>query len=317
MLKVLLQATTDSQGSDGGDIVLGAIVFTLFIGVLIYFRWSSKQSKKEKDLESKPEDHPFEEHLENPGEIETIMESSQNTTPLTEQVTGTVVETTFGPGDYEVDPKDANFFVSKRIKEFSIRIISSKKDYDVLVFTTSWPCVIDAHSHFRLRALIPGLSEISTTSHEISLRKSPGAMWSESTKDQILRFTFEHLYNAYKWKFEKQIIIIKRCPNPDALSFHSRIQTKFILDLGRKLFIPEGIITEYDGHPLCMDHDRRYEFSLIKAETYSWEEIFPKIKKIIEDYFPAGVEFQGYDPSPFTEAERELHTSKYQDVPEN
>lgn len=296
---VLLQVATDPHGSDGGNIVLGAIVFILFIGVMIYFRWSSKQFKKEKNLEKKPE-------------IQTDME-----VPLAEQAIESVVENTFDPGDYEVSPADANLFINKKNNEFSIRITSTKKDHDFLVFSTSCPCgVFDAYSHLRLRALVPGISEISTTSHGISLLKSPGAVWSESAKDQILRFTFEHLHNAYKWKFEKQTIKIKRCPNPDALSFHLRIQTKFILDLGRKLFIPEGILTESDGYPLCMDFDRRYEFSLIKAETYSWEEIFPKIKKIIEDYFPAGVEFQGYDPSPLTEAEMELHTSKHYNVSE-
>jgi hypothetical protein len=196
--------------------------------------------------------------------------------------------------DYIVDRADSNRFIGKKFPDFEIRIEENKKNYDRVIFYTSLPHKMDGDERKKLKARVPQIVSVnsfeSDNSHAITVDKSPSVKL-ETIKDKILRFIFLELYKAYEWKYEKQKIEIRQ-NNKNHISLYLRTETKYLLDLGRDLYTIHGLKrTLCEEFPLCMDHDTQYDFSLSKAEMYSWQEILPEVKKRIHEYFPAGVEF--------------------------
>ncbi len=74
-------------------------------------------------------------------------------------------------------------------------------------------------------------------------------------------------------------------PNPDHVTFYMREETRNHLPLGRRLMKLQGIKEEIEGYPLCMDHKGNYDFGLSKGLMFTWEEMLPEIKKVIQTYF--------------------------------
>ncbi len=204
--------------------------------------------------------------------------------------------------EYVVDENDANLFINSLYKDFTIRTtlgIHLAKSKDAMIFTTSLPWEAEANEYKSNRfknsflAAVPQLTNVeSGGTHEVLIHKSSACKW-EDLKGGILKFMFYHLHKMYAWKFEKQTIFISKVPNEEIRSFDLRIETKYHLDLGRQLFAIRGITSSSaDGFPLCMDHDGKYCFSLEKARSYTWVELLPEIKKVMERYFTAGFELK-------------------------
>ncbi|HTH93489.1 MAG TPA: hypothetical protein VL576_03365 [Candidatus Paceibacterota bacterium] len=252
---------------------------------------------------------------------ETGWDDGENKT--SEQKQEEVKETIPEPDEYVVDENDANLFHNKRYSDFSLRMvfaISTVNKKDVMILTSSLPLQFNKSTFNiekkELLATIPQIVNVTKSEdHGIALQKSPASKWDD-IKDAILRFFFIHMHHVYAWKFEKQIVLISTVPNPDMLNFEMRLETKYHLELGRKLCAIKGMggsSSLHDGLPICMDHDKHYDFGLGKATAYTWKELLPKIKKVFEDYFPAGVEFKSA-PSQYSDEDfQRIHRSRHHD----
>ena len=64
-----------------------------------------------------------------------------------------------------------------------------------------------------------------------------------------------------------------------------REETYKHLPLGEELLKIQGIVSPLTPCPLCMDHKRNYDFSLEKGLMFTWEELLPEIKEVMEAYF--------------------------------
>lgn len=78
---------------------------------------------------------------------------------------------------------------------------------------------------------------------------------------------------------------IQEVPNENILSFHMTEQTYKHMLLGKKLQKIKGIEEEIDEIPLCFEDKGNYDFDLEKGEMFAWNELLPKIKRVINSYF--------------------------------
>lgn len=205
--------------------------------------------------------------------------------------------------DYVIDEKDQNLFTGGVYTDFNVRF---RKDElastpDSMFVSTSIPHGFDSRSEgFQLMASVPQLvSATERSSHELRLEKSPAAKW-ETVKDLVLQFLFTHLHKVYGYKNEKQTVFIERHgQDHSVLKFNLKLQTKYHLDLGRRLLAINGVKPGFGsnsetGAPICMEHDNTYDFNLGKGSSFTWDELFSEIRRVFEEYFTAGVTFTGY-----------------------
>jgi hypothetical protein len=203
------------------------------------------------------------------------------------------------PDAFVVDEHDSSLFHSLKSKALHIRVVKSPsgsktKNKDEMVFVCSL--------HHELKAaevvlsLFPQLVFVdSSKSHEVLVLKSAASNFDE-LMEPILHFLFAHLYRRYSWMEEKQPVFVDNFGN-GTLQFNLRLETQHHLRLGTSLISINGIERPLAGSerfPLCMDHEKNYDFNLTKAKMFTWEELLPEIKKVFNDYFPAGVEFKGF-----------------------
>lgn len=258
-----------------------------FIAVMSFFNIEQKNDSQELIIESSPEES---------APAETVAEAAEpeNSSVIEEK-------NVVSPDAFVVDEHDSSLFHSLKSKALHIRVIKSPsgsktKNKDEMIFVCSLPHKLKA-TKIIPHLLFPQLVLVdSSKSHEILVLKSAAASFDE-LMEPILHFLFANIYRRYAWMEEKQVVLTELAPNTDYLNFNLRLETRQHLRLGRLLNKIEGVsdgIGNTDDFPLCMDHKNRYEFSLCKAKAFTWEELLPEIKKVFNDYFPAGVEFKGY-----------------------
>lgn len=205
------------------------------------------------------------------------------------------------PGDFVVDEDDSSLFHNLKNKDFSIRVSKDhpngkKRDKDHLVFATSLPHQFNSFTFKAMQTYVPQLTDLDfRKSHELLVIKSAASKF-EDLQSLIMRFIFIRMDRGRSQRLEEQTVVIGTCPNSDILVFNLRVQTCDHLDLGTAMFEINGIASQMVGEhfPLCMDHANRYDFNLMKAKAFSWEELLPQIKQTFNNYFPAGVKFTGY-----------------------
>ena len=205
------------------------------------------------------------------------------------------------PGDFVVDENESNLFHNLKNKDFSIRIIKNhsngkEKDKDQLIFATSLPHKFNSFTFGAMQNYVPQLTDVDfSKSHELLITKSAASKF-EDLQNSILRFIFLRLSREYSWLYEEQTVSIEQAPNENVLIFNLRVQTYNHLELGRAMFLINGIQTQLVGthFPLCMDHSNNYGMNLEKGVAFSWEELLPKIKEAFASHFPAGVKFTGF-----------------------
>lgn len=199
--------------------------------------------------------------------------------------------------EYLVDKEDARLFHSARDPRLKIRILNAfqdgKKNKDKLVFAASLPYSLNAAIKDEMLATFQELTYVyGNNSHELSVVKSAASDFRD-LEAPILEFLFRHLYRKYGWKFARQIVRVSTCPDPDILIFNLRTENFRHIPLGICLIGLPGIVSPIGDNkmPATMSFEGRYEFSLEKGKGFTWEELWPRIKAVFNNYFLGGVDF--------------------------
>ncbi|MFA5184405.1 MAG: hypothetical protein WC456_02650 [Patescibacteria group bacterium] len=199
--------------------------------------------------------------------------------------------------EYLVDKEDARLFHSARDLRLKIRILNAfqdgKKSKDKLVFAASLPHGLGTSLKDEMLATFQELIDVyGNNTHELSVVKSAASDFRD-LEAPILEFLFRHLYRKYSWKFVRQVVRVSTCPNPDFLIFRLRTEICLHLPLVIALVCLDGISSPIGDSkmPLIMDFEDRYDFSLEKDGGFTWEEIWPGIKAVFNNYFLGGVDF--------------------------
>ena len=266
---------------------VGQFFVRIFVAVTSFLNipmGKKKADSKESVIESSSEEST-------PAEI--VVEAAEPEPSIIEE------EIPVSPDAYIVDEHDPSLFHSLKNKKLHIRTTKNPanlktKNKDELVFVCSLPHKLEANEI--AFSLFPQLVFVdSSKNHEILVLKSAASNFDELV-EPLLHFLFARLYHYYAWMEEKQVVFIEE-RNNSTLSFNLRLETWHHLSLGAALVAINGIdhpIGGSDQIPICMDHKKTYNFNLSKARMFTWEELFPEIKKVFNGYFPAGVEFKGF-----------------------
>ncbi len=198
---------------------------------------------------------------------------------------------------------ELNLYGSLLLPDLTVRVKqnSMEKWDDTMYVYMSFPHLFNDFDRDLMRAEIPQLTEVSISgSHQLKLVKSPAVRW-RSIERLILGLSFKHLHKVYAWKLEKQEVSVKKHDSDSSvLNFNLKLETKYHLDQGRRLLGINGIQNAFTSNsstnaPACMDHNNNYDFNLGKGNAFTWEELWPKFKKVLEEYFPAGIILRGYE----------------------
>lgn len=204
--------------------------------------------------------------------------------------------------EYFVDKKDANLFYSKMFPDFSIRLTKYNGNPDLIRVSLSLPHFFEENTKLDLLSIIKtlvycgdGSGFDKSDTHSLYIQKSPAVKW-DIVESKLLNFFFLHLYKIYGWIYESQQVVIESDDlKPNYMIFHLRTENYIQVDLIQSFMNIIGISgTSALDNSLGLFRKDKYSFLLEKAEAFSWEELIPKIKQIMIEYFPAGVEFSGF-----------------------
>ncbi len=273
---------------------VGSTILYLFVGVLCMYvgiRRLRKDKRQNKNLLL---------NMTNPTEdLATESTSSLSDEVSNDETTQTesVEKIEYGPGDYHVDPKDKNLFMSHLQNELTMRVILNSSSKDWLSISFSFPHNFTNDSLNQILGSCIGVNKVTIgDKYSIEVEKSSARKWL-GLEDTILKLLFRYMYNTYNYIHEKQGIKVV-LDHKNRCTFYWRLETKNHLDFGRALYAIHGIEQDIvESYPLCMNHEGNYNFSLGKAEMFSWEELFPEIEKVMQHYFPSGVNLTGYVPT--------------------
>lgn len=215
-----------------------------------------------------------------------ILKTSVKITEINEEKTKT------DPRDYYRDLKYKNRFINTLDEKLAIRIDkSSTNNKDKKIFSSSLPTRLGSDNP-NLRAAVPEIEDFSILSdHQIEIAKSSASRWSD-IQDVVLKFLFMHLYKMYEWKYKKQIVFMSKEYHNGELQFDVRVEIKYHLTLIYQLCSIPGVINKDLVNYSYIFSANQHNFSLEKAEAFTWDELIPQIKKVFEDYFIGGLDFR-------------------------
>lgn len=199
------------------------------------------------------------------------------------------------PYGFTPNPEDENLFRTNNGRH-SVRVQKVKSEYDQLLFSTSLPCFKLSLKDDGVKNiyLIPGISSIDPRNHyDIVIRKSPAADWKE-LQPRVLAFLFKLLRSIYAHQEEKQLVTLFEM-GKTGLAIGLRVETCRHIALGQRLLALEGLVGDSMGNkfPSCMNYPNQYNFNIWKGDAFTWKELGPEIAKVFNEYFLAGVEFEG------------------------